>query len=130
MTATLFTARPRLDLTSPANGTKPRLLVVLVAPASAVHQCDAALDKALLAGAATVTCEVDVTDRMLTQSVGDVLRAIDDASATRPGVPIVIVGHGDAAAVASMAADACGDEISGLVLTHQRSEQDPTRHAA
>lgn len=130
MTATLTTARPRLAVSSPADGATPRLLVVLVAPASAVRQCDAAIGNALMAGAATVTCEVDVTDRMLTQSVGDVLRTIDDATAARPGLPVVIVGHGDAAAVASMAADACGDDISGLVLTHQRSEQDPTRHAA
>lgn len=108
----------------------PRLLVVLVAPSSALRQCDAAIDNVVLAGAITLTCEVDVTERMLTFAVGDVLRTVDDAAAEYPGLPIVIVGHGDAAAVASMAADACGDDISGLVLTHPRAKQDPTSQAA
>ena len=110
--------------------TTPRMVVVLVAPSHALRQCDAAVDNAVLAGAVTATCEVDVTDRMLTSAVGEVLRTVDDAAADYPDLPIVVVGHGDAAGVASMAADACGDDISGLVLTHPRSQQDPTSQAA
>ena len=104
----------------------PRLLVVLVAPSTALRQCDAAVGNAVLAGVVMVTCQVDVEDDMVTFAVGDVLRTIDDATVDYPGLPIVVVGHGDAAAVASVAADACGDDISGLVLTHQR----PTFQAA
>lgn len=108
----------------------PRLVVVLVAPSHALRQCDAAVDNAVLAGAVTVTCEVDVSDRMLTAAVGEVLRTVDDASADYPGLPIVIVGHGDADGVASMAADACAEDVAGLVLTLPRTQQDPTSRAA
>lgn len=108
----------------------PRLLVVLVAPSSALRQCDAAVGNAVLAGAVTVTCEVDVDEQRVTFAVGHVLRTVDDATTDYPGLPIVIVGHGDAASVASMAADAYGDDISGLVLTHQRTHQGPTSQAA
>ncbi|MFI5623318.1 hypothetical protein ACIA03_07615 [Nocardioides sp. NPDC051685] len=108
----------------------PRLLVVLVSPSSALRQCDAAVDNMVLAGAVTVTCEVDVTEDMVTFAVADVLRTVDATAADYPGLPIVIVGHAEAAAVASMAADACGNDVSGLVITHRRPQQDPASQAA
>jgi hypothetical protein len=130
MTAALATTGSAEAQVIRDEATAPRLLVILVAPSSALRQCDAAVDNATLAGAITVICEVDATEPMVTFAVGDVLRTLDHAAAAYPELPIVIVGHGDAASVASLAADACGDEISGLVLTHPRTQQDPTSLAA
>jgi hypothetical protein len=106
------------------------VLVVLVAPQSKLHECDAAIERTVLAGAQTVTCEVDPDERRFAEAVSAVLGAVDDAAARFPGLPIVLVGHAAAGAAASLAAEACGDDIAGLVLTHQHTDAGPVRHAA
>jgi hypothetical protein len=108
----------------------PNLAVILVAPTGTLSQCRAAIDNAVLAGAVALVCEVDVDDAGFASAVSTALRTVDDAAACYPGLPIVLVGHADASAVASLAAEACGEEVAGLVLTHQHASPRPTRRAA
>jgi len=112
------------------NGLAPRLVVVLVAPEGTLSQCDAAIEKTVLAGAITVACEVDTDDDMLATALSTVLRTVDDASARFPGLPVVLVGHAEARGITSLAAEACGDDIAGLVLSDQHGHSGPTSRAA
>jgi len=112
------------------NGLEPRLVVVLVAPKGTLPQCDAAIEKTVLAGAVTVACEVDTDDEMLATALSTVLRTVDDASARFPGLPVVLVGHAEARGITSLAAEACGDDIAGLVMSDQHGHSSPTSRAA
>jgi len=112
------------------NGLTPRLVVVLVAPKGTLSQCDTAIEKTVLAGAITITCEVDTDDEMLATALSTVLRTVDDASAGFPGLPVVLVGHAEARGITSLAAEACGDDIAGLVMSDQHGHSGPTSRAA
>lgn len=112
------------------NLTTPTLLVVLVAPTDSLPQCGAAIENTVLAGAVTVTCEVDPDPAQFAEAVCAVLGAVDHATSRFPGLPLVLVGHADAGAIASLAAEACGDDVAGLVLTHRQADAGPVPHAA
>ncbi|RHW28122.1 hypothetical protein D0Z08_03770 [Nocardioides immobilis] len=112
------------------NELTPRLVVVLVAPTGALPECDAAIENLVLAGAITVACEVDTDDDMLATALSTVLRTVDDASALRPGLPVVLVGHAEARGITSLAAEACGDDLAGLVMSDQHGHSGPTSRAA
>jgi hypothetical protein len=112
------------------NGLEPRLVVVLVAPKGTLPQCDAAIEKTVLAGAVTIACEVDTDDDMFATAVSTVLASVDEVFDRHPGLPVVLVGHGAAAEIASLAVEAYGDDLAGLVLTHQHATPDPAFRAA
>ncbi|KAA1421912.1 hypothetical protein F0U44_06500 [Nocardioides humilatus] len=110
--------------------TAPTLVVVLVAPPANLAECGAAIERTVLAGAVTIACEVDTAEDTFAEAVCTVLGAVDDAASRFPDLPVVIVGHAEAGDIASLAAEACGDEIAGLVLTHQHHGAGPVRQAA
>lgn len=91
-------------------------VIVLVSPSDARSQCNDAVSRAALAGAVTFTCEVD-TDATWLDEIDRVMDAVDDAAALFPGLPVVLVGHDHAGPIAVLAAEACRESISGLVLT-------------
>lgn len=112
------------------NELMPRLVVVLVAPTGALPECDAAIENLVLAGAITIACEVDTDDDMLATALSTVLRTVDDASALHPRLPVVLVGHAEARGITSLAAEACGDDLAGLVMSDQHGHSGPTSRAA
>ncbi len=129
MTAALITSDITATHLFRDEETAPSAVVVLVAPLGRLHECDAAIERTVLAGAVTIACEIDPDEAQFADAVTTVLDTVEDAFGRYPDLPVVLVGHSAGAAITSLAAGTFGDDISGLVITHP-TNHGPARRAA
>ncbi len=130
MTAALTTSETTATHVFRDDQAAPSAVVVVVAPVGRLHECDAAIQRTVLAGAVTIACEIDADDARFADAVTTVLDTVEDALSRYPELPVVLVGHSAGAAATSLAAETFGDDISGLVITHPATNRGPRWRAA
>lgn len=133
MATTLSTAAsttlPKVRRASTGDSSAPCALIVLVSPADVLAQCNAAITNTRHAGAKTFTFVVDHAAPLL-ETLDGILRTVDQASFVHPGVPVVLVGHGDAEDATLLAAEALQGAIAGVVVTRPQDGSGSGERAA
>ncbi|MFJ9390436.1 hypothetical protein ACIRON_16550 [Nocardioides sp. NPDC101246] len=130
MSATITMHRRNMDSGEPT--CLSTAVVVLVAPRGMLSDCDLAIAGALSRGARAFTCEVpteadgDVCDdgSTYTMALEAIAATLDQAESELPGLPIVLVGHAEAAVPARLYADLCPGDLAGVVLTKKSNHLD------